>query len=180
MKIQTYGSQTRLLNNQRYNVSFSLRGQQRDFTFTSRYSPLFSSVKVLRNDFAELFQGISDDRLNFFIWQSSQLAVELMTEVGGDTDTVTFAMKQYARYKSEHDIIRAILIAYGSAAGMHEKFLGEFKISKEIKTPEIEAILAGLKEEIRRWETSMDISPRVGGAVRAGATVFPLNARVSF
>lgn len=180
MKIQTYGSQTRLLENQRYSVSFNLRGQQRDFTFTSRYSPLYSSAKILRNDFAELFEGVSDDRLNFFIWQSSQLAFELLTEIDGDTTTVTFAMKQYARYKAEYDIIRAILIAYGSSAGSSEKFLGELKITKEIKTPEIEAILAGLKDEIRRWEASMDISPRVGGAVRAGATTFPLNARVSF
>jgi hypothetical protein len=179
--IQKYGKQKRLLENQRYTITFSLQGETQTFSFTSRYSPLYSTVKILRNDFPDLFEGFTDDALHFAIWQASILAQQIALEDQFTDGKPSFAVKQYVRYKSEHDLIRSILISLGAQAGIAEKHLGEFKITKEMKTPELEKILAALKEEIRKWENAMGSVIRNRGAVRAGQSApYPLNARVSF
>lgn len=181
MKIQKYGKTQRLLGNQKYTVSFALNGESTSFTFTSRYSPLYSTVKIIRSDFPDLFSEISDDTINFLIWQNSLLATEV-----GDAENIVdgvpnYAIKQYVRFKTEYNIVRNVLIAIGAEAGSTEKHLGEFKITKEVKTPELKAILDALKAELKEWETASGKVLQNRGATRALTNApFPLNERVSF
>lgn len=197
MSIQTYGSEKRLYENQRYTIRFSLSGETKTWTFTSRYNPLYSSVKVLRNDFPELFEEIKDDVLNFHIWQASDLAVQLVggvmmgeqiTTIDTSSDAFVngkpgFAIKQFVRYKAEYDIVRNILLTLSSKAGSEEKQLGQFTVTQEFKTPDIEAILKELGAELKKWEGAMGYTLQNRGAVRAKSGtsgVYPLNKRVSF
>lgn len=181
MSIQKYGSQKRLLENQLYTVKFTLDGEEKTFSFTSRYSPLYSTVKILRNDFPDLLGDIKDDALHFLIWQSSLLAQEIAGEENFVDGKPNFAVKQYVRYKSEYDTVRNILIAISSKSGAEEKHLGEFKITKEVKTPDLEAILKALKEELKKWEAALGNVLQNRGATRAGANFeYPLNSRVTF
>lgn len=180
MSVQKYGSKQRLMNNQLYTVTFTLDGEETNFSFTSRYSPLYSTVKVLRNDFRELFSEISDDSLNFLIWQASQMGEEIGDEEHWENGP-SFAMKQYVRYRAEYDVVRNIIIALGMSAGSTEKRLGEFTINKEIKTPKLEPILNSLKEELKKWEAAIGSIVRSRGAVRANDEYpYPLNPRVGF
>ena len=58
--MQRYGTEIRLLENQIYTVTLTVRGQQKVVSFTSRYNPLFSTVRVIRSDFRDLFSAYTD------------------------------------------------------------------------------------------------------------------------
>ena len=181
MGIQKYGSIKRLRENQLYTVTFSLNGESHQFSFTSRYDPLYSTVKILRSDFPDLFSEISDDALNFIIWQTSQLAQELADEQNFTDGKPSYAVRQYTRIKSEYDVVRNILIAISTKAGSEDKQLGEFKITKEYKTPKLKDILDTLAAELAHWEAAMGKVLQSRGAIRAGRDYeYPLNPRVSF
>jgi hypothetical protein len=181
LAIQKYGSKPRLFNNQLYTVTFTLDGEEKTFSFTSRYSPLYSTVKVLRNDYPSLFADISDNTLHFQIWLASQMGEELGNEEEYADGKPSFAMKQYVRYKSEYEIVKNILIANSMHAGATEKRLGEFSINSEVKTPEIEAILKALKDELKKWEGAIGNVLQNRGAIRANDQYpYPLNPRVGF
>lgn len=181
MSVQKYGSKKRLYENQLYTVTFKLGGEEKTFSFTSRFSPLYSTVKVLRNDFPQLFADISDNTLHFLIWQSSQMGEEIGNEEEYADGKPSFAMKQYVRYKTEYEAVRNILIANSMHAGATEKRLGEFSINMEVKTPEIEAILKSLKEDLKKWEAAIGNVLQNRGAIRANDQYpYPLNARVNF
>lgn len=181
MKVQKYGSKARLLPNQLYTVRFSLKAETKEFSFTSRYSPLYSTVKIIRNDFPDLLEGVPDDRINFSIWQASLLANELANTDNITDTTFTYAVKQYVRYKTEYDLVRNLVMSLGMKAGVTDKTLGELRISKEVQTPELEEMLTKLNTEIRKWESAMSDAIQSRGAIRSGTDYpYPLNARVSF
>lgn len=181
MAIQKYGGTVRLMENQLYQVSFQLDGVSKQFSFTSRYSPLYTTIKILRNDFRDLFENIKDNTLNFQIWQTSLLANEIANEDSFLNGKPNFAVKQYVRFKTEYDVVRNILIAVSSKAGSEDKKLGEFSITREFKTPDIEAILKDLGAELKKWESAISDPLQNRGAVRANTNFpFSLASRVSF
>lgn len=181
MAIQKYGNQPRLLNNQRYTLVLKAKGVTHQTTFTSRYSPLYSTSRILRNDLAEMFEKVSDDVLNFTIWQTSLLADEIASEENFTDGKPNFAVKQYVRYKSVYDLLRRILLHLSSSAGSINKILGEFTISKSIKAPYVKDLLSTIDAEVKKWESAITTPLQNRGAVRAGTNFpYPINPRADF
>jgi hypothetical protein len=180
--IQKYSAEKRLMENQKYTFSFVVDGVECVYSFTSRYSPLYSTIKVIRSDYWELLEELTDELVLFHIWQNSQLVREIAdVELNFPDDKPNYAVKQYVRYKTEYDLVRALLITISTKAGAQEKHLGEFKITNEYKTPELEEILKRLKELVDEWEKALGVVVAPRGAVKAGRNFpFPLNGRVSF
>jgi hypothetical protein len=184
MSIQKYGSEKRLYENQRYTIQLSLNGETKKFSFTSRYNPLYSTVKILRSDFPDMFANFHDDLLNFQIWQSSLLGQEI---VGEDSEHIvdgkpSYTMKQFVRYNTEYEIIRNILLAMTTDSGMEEKMLGEFRIARQVfLAKDLPKTLRALKTEVDTWKAALGVMAAPRGAVRGGqSSPFPLNSRVSF
>lgn len=181
MAIQKYGSQQRLHNNQLYKVRFKAKGVTKEFSFTGRYSPLYSTVRILRNDLQSMFDDLSDDVLNFSIWQTSLLAQDIATEENFTNGTPSFAVKQFVRYKTEYNILRRILLYLSTSAGSNTKTLGEFTITKDIKAPYVKDLLSVVQRDVDKWEAAITAPITNRGAVRAGQNfAYPLNDRVGF
>lgn len=178
--MEKFGQEVRLKENQLYVIELSLNGVTKTFQFTSRYNPLYTTPKVIRNDFPDIMQDISDDVIYFHIWQASLLAQETANE-DHLRDGPSFAVRQFVRYRTEYEIIRNILMTIGAKSGAREKKLGEYSISEKIYPPNLKNILADLKEELMEWEAAIGRRVGVYAAVRGGqSSPFPLRSRLDF
>lgn len=174
----TYGEEERLLPNQEYHLSLSIKGETlQDVQFTSRYTPLYSTVKIIRSDFRTLFADYTDHEIYQSIHMNSLLANELAGEdLSADTP---FYAKQYVRYKTEMDIITEVMVKVTSQSGSQEKSLGEFRIATDFKAPKLDGILKLLQTRLMAWEIQLTgATVDAGSSVRAGASEYPLRGRV--
>jgi hypothetical protein len=177
--MEKYGSETRLLENQIYTVRLVLKNQEFETSFTSKYNPLYSNVRIIRGDYKELFAGHSDDEINMLIYQNSLNAIELANPAIDPTDTIPTYVKQYVRYKTELDLITDIAMTQSVNVGEDAKTLDNMTIQKTRYAPNIAAMLKVAKERLAAWESLLyGMVARPTGAVRAGGTDFPLNARI--
>lgn len=180
----------RLKYNQRYSLQIKMpTGEILTSTFTSAYDPLYSSVTMIRQDIGELITDLTDDEINFKIYQVSQTAQQLagraqryllygsgigniqLQFAGVDRAAMRNAIpyptpyyvQQYVRYKSEEELVYAKYIKLSSQAGMMEKDLGDLKIIRQVMIPKIQEVLSDLKTNLKEWEDS----------VRGGGTAKP-------
>lgn len=186
--VERYGTETRLELNQLYTVTLTIKGQEKIVSFTSRYSPLFSSVRQVRSDFRDLFSTYSDDDINRLIHDNSKMAIELTSQSTTTTaidpdseDGVPYAAKQYVRYKTELDLATDLFLTLTTKSGQEDKQLADMRIMKQVQLPYIDGILKVLQQRMASWEAQV-IGMRAAptSAVRAGGTTYPLNGRVSF
>lgn len=181
MALQKYGKQQRLLNNQRYSVKFKAQGVTHEFSFTSRYTPLYSTAKIVRNDLGDLLTNITDDTINFSIWQTSLLVTEIATDDSFTNGVPNFAVKQYVRYQTEYNILRKILLILAANAGDETKTLGEFSVIKGTKAPYVKDLLGTIGAELKKWEAAISTPLTSRGATKALTNFpYPLNDRVGF
>lgn len=181
MAIQKYGKQQRLMNNHKYTVTFKAKGITKITTFTSRYSPMYSTLRIIRNDLGDIFEEIPDDAINFSIWQASLLAAEIADEDFFTDGIPSVAVKQYVRYKSEYTILRRILLHLSAYAGEGTKTLGEFTVTEKNNAPYIKDLLGTIGSELNKWEIAITTPITNLGATRALTNYpYPLNDRVSF
>src|SRR5690606_27142596 len=107
--IERFGSEVRLQENQQYTATLTINGRPLQVvSFTSRYNPLFSTVRMIRSDFRELFSTYTDDDINRLIHDNSKVAIELAASGNAgitintvEADGIPFAAKQYVRYRTE-------------------------------------------------------------------------------
>lgn len=177
--MEQYSTEPRLKPNQQYSVVFNVKGEETQLTFASEYSPLFSTAKIVRNDFKKLLTIYSDDEINRFIHDNSKLALEMANPTFTE-DEVPYYAKQYVRYKTELDLMTDVLFTLSTEGGAHEKLLGDMKVMKEVRAPYIESMIKLLQQRLLPWEIQLGglrASPQSG--VRSGAVAeYPLNPRV--
>lgn len=188
--VERYGAETRLQENQLYMISLMIKGQEiKQVSFTSKYNPLFSTVRIIRSDFKDLFSKYTNDDINRLIYENSQLAIEMVSasttaNITIDVtqpDGVPYAVKQFVRYKTELDLATDLFLYLTSQSGQEDRMLGDMRITKQVQLPYINQIMNLLQKRSDAWEfqlTGMKAPPT--SAVRAGSTTYPLNGRVSF
>ncbi len=174
---------TFLENNKRYFVTFKLGEYSQEWSFTSEYSPMYSTVRIIRNDFPQILSDIPDDKINFQIWQNSteiQAIIDAGATVTGELDEL-YVKSQYVRYRTEYDLIRNLLITVGTEPTMETTNLGQLQITKQRQVPDLGNILKTLKAEADRWGANLSVVPTMTGATRALTNFpYPLNTRVGF
>ena len=178
---QKYGNTTRLLPNNEYTLEISLPELEHTYSFTSRYDPLFTSLKIIRNDLGDWLEDVKDDDINFMIHTTSLTALELLGE--DIPDPLPNYVRQYVRYKTEAALLRQV---YLGEIKNHKisKTLGNLSIDKQSRMPEIKELLSALDKDISHWESMMfggnfRITPRSATKSRL-LEDYPLSARRSF
>lgn len=177
--MKKYGILPLLKENQIYTATLRIKDQEHSVTFTSRYSPLYSTVRIIRGDFKDLFADFNDDHINRLI-HSNSLLVSDMTDIDED-EGPTYAIRQYVRYKTELDLATDIFVTLYTKNGSEDKQLADMRVSKETRMNGIKDILKLLEEKVDQWEleaVGAIHSPK--GAVRAGTTPYPYSGRVAF
>lgn len=176
-----YGKEQRLKYNHLYKVDIKLSGENYSFEFSSRYSPLYQKVKNIRMDLLDVIDNVTDEQINYTIWQNSILANE-MAENEVDEDNPAFYVKQWVRYKTEIDIIYAIYLAISGKFGSVSKKLGAMTIDRKYRIPFLKDMLDELKDKLKPFEDKL-MGVKVAGtpARKAGGNDYPIgNERRSF
>lgn len=133
-----------LMFNQKYELTFTLNGKTSKFSFTSKYAPMYSTLKAIRMDLLDLIDNVDDDIINYTIWQNSRLADELVaTEIS--STAVPFYVKQWVRYKTELDLINSMYLAISGKVGKVSKKLGDMEIERSISLPSLASMLSEIK-----------------------------------
>lgn len=173
-----YGTEVTLRNNQIYTAVIRVKGEEHSLSFTSRYTPLYSTVRVIRGDFKQLFSSYTDDEILRLIHDNSKLAIETANPAIDESD-IPYYVRQYVRYKTELDLVTDLTISASIDIGVQEKLLGEMKITREKQSPYLKDVLSIVQLRLAPWESQLvGMKAAPTGAVRAGATAtYPLNAR---
>lgn len=175
-----YNNEINLMYNQEYTLEFNLLDEAHKVKFTSQYSPLYSTSKIIRSDLMDIIEDIKDDSINFTIWQNSIMAQEISTE--DISEDVPYYAKQYVRYKSERDLIYAVYLAISGKAGSVSKRLGSMEVSKSIKIPFLRDMLDELKGKIEPFEKQLLGIKVVGKGFQKSGRIspYPIPLRRSF
>lgn len=182
--MEKYGTEQRLLENQLYTFAIQIHGQEKVVSFSSQYNPLFASVRRIRSDYRNLFEGFGDDHINQLIHDNSKLAMELsQTDIDLESDDeIPYAAKQFARYKTEYDLAMDLFLSHSMKAGQQDKQIGDMRIMNQVQSLSLKPILDSLKLHLDSWETQLvGMKSMPSSSVRAGASApYPLDTRVGF
>lgn len=179
--LQQYGSTIRLLPNNEYTFNMSFPLFSAKYSFTSRYDPLYSSVKIIRNDLGKWLEDISDENINLMIHTTSLTANEIL----GDEipNPLPNYVKQYTRYKTQVALIKNV---YLENIKNHKnlKTLGNLTIDNQSRMPDLEDLLRSINSDLAPWEAMMfggnyKITPRSATKSRM-LEDYPLAHRRSF
>lgn len=178
--LKYYNASQNLMYNQQYVLKVKVGNISDEIKFSSKYSPLYSTVKIIRQDLLEIIDLIKDDDICFTIWENSLLANEISKDKIPE-DKPSYAAKQFVRYKTEIDLIFAIYLAISGKAGSISKRLGNLTIEKTIKIPFLKDMLEELKNKLKEWEDMLRGMGKTGiKAKKAGKTNYPLPLRRGF
>lgn len=171
----------RLLENQQYTATLVIGDFQHELSFTSKYSPLFSTVRIIRGDYRELFKSIPDNQINLLIRDNSILAMDIAAIEFTVEDEIPYFAKQYVRYKTELDLLSDLMLVASSTTGLTEKKLADFSFSQEKGNVFLQDTMKVANLRLASWEAQLTGGAGAAsiGAVRAGAaSAFPLTGRV--
>lgn len=159
-----YGSQSRLMNNQKYFGTVTINNDiSIDFNFTSRYNPFYCPTKLVKEDIQHIVD-ISNESINFAIYDASRKVYMEMSSGENSTikmptpyelsnlKTIPYNIQQYVRYTAEYDILIAAYNVMAGRSGSINKRLGDLSIEKNIKLPDIDEFLRGVKEKLQRFD----------------------------
>ena len=178
-----YGSEQRLENNHSYEFTLQIGDDIQNVSFSSRYTPFYSSNKNLRNSWSEWLTNVPDDIINYAIWDASVLAEEIAAEEF-DTENPPNYVRQFVRYKAAISLIKSIYLGETKSLGLTKKVLATLTIERDKGLPALKDLLYALEGELSPWESLL-----LGGtygkgaysAVKAGSQYpFPLAPRRSF
>ena len=181
-----FDDEIHLKNNQEYTLGVTLQGKQQEYKFTSKYSPLYSTVKLIRNDLQDIIENVPDNTINFTIWQNSLLAQEIASSNTDTTtaltdDTATVAAKYFVRYQTEIDLVYAIYLAISGKASKSSKKLGNLEVELNYSLPDVKTMLDELKRKVAQYERALSgVGAKGAGFVKAGGNSYPVSDRRSF
>lgn len=164
-----------LMNNQIYNITVKIRGQEVKLWYTSKYSPFYSTAKMVKGDIGESLKDKTDDDVNRQIYQAS-LEVDAMFRDRYREPPVpaTYAMKQYARYKAAYDLVHARYLEMASNFGMKDKSLDKLRISEQQNLPKLTDLMSILHGKMSQAKqallASMYVEGKVQTVVRGGVS----------
>lgn len=171
----------RLMYNNRYHLHFNLKGQDFDLEFTSHYDPLYTTVEIIRADLGDIVADMTDDEINFKIYQIGQLAQQLAGQAqryilfGSSIGNIIlqfsgvsrqemrnaipfptpFYVQQYARYKTELEIVYQKIVSLTMQSGLMEKDLGEFRVIRQVVVPKLQEVFGQLKANLEQWDQQL-------------------------
>lgn len=180
--VQKYcGSQT-LENNMKYTVTVITPYFTKEWSFTSRYDPMYSTAKAVRSVTGSLLNEVSNRDINYAIYQTSLDIKDRLAEAG-ITNPKERALSEYVKYQTAVNLLYAVYLDLAANSGLQQYTLGKLQVQKQIRPPELEDLLGVLRRQAETWEQRLFGSTVLGitSAVKAARTYpYPDNMRRSF
>jgi hypothetical protein len=131
----------------------SVSGDQlsEDFTFwfTSKYYPLYSSVRKVRLEVGSLIMSVKDDTINRAIYEASLLADQLTWGVVQNTELYKFARREWVTCKAA----QILLLNSISSNGLRSKKLDNLEV--EYDTDLGKDLLDKINNCLAKWEKEL-------------------------
>jgi len=180
--LNKYGSESRLMANNRYSIELRVAGKDLSWSFSSKYAPLYSTKQNVKLDLGQLADSYSDDQINLILYQNSKDGYLSYTSRAdySATNPIPNSLKNWVRAKTNLDLINAAYLTLTGQSGSVEKRIGNMTVVKEVRLPALKDMMAYWQRKLSEAEVLLTDSIRVSAFVKAGSSMsFPLTARGS-
>lgn len=125
------------------------------FMFTTRFNPLYSTVKKVQLEAGPIVMSVPEDTINRIIHENSLLAYNLgnpqIQGVGWPMNEPTFTATQFVKHRSSYDVLHELMISLLNGLG-DSKRLGDFSVQKMPGIArEMEIALSKSIDSIKYW-----------------------------
>lgn len=129
-------------------------GDDLEFYFTTKYNPLYSTVRKIRLDIGKFIEGIPDDTINFAIFEASREAdfLTFIKDASKQTPLYVHARRQWTTCKAEQILL---FNAYSTSGGLlKSKRLGDFEVVYDRAV--VDNLNNRLMDCLARWEAEIN------------------------
>jgi len=178
-----YGSDNRLMHNQMYEASITIKGKPIKWSFSSRFSPLYNNVQNVRLITGTLLNPATDEQINKMLYLNSKELDEVLAvydEENSTTTTIGSVHKEWVKFKTCLDLVNAMYLSLTGQKGSISKSIGQLKIDKSVELPYLSDMLLYFREQFRKYDMSVNKPILSKAFVKANATEYPIGARRSF
>lgn len=145
-----------LLPNNKYTLNVQIPDRpKQEFTFTTKLSPFFATIEQIKDDVTAFFEDVSNALIVNKIHENSVYALQIARIEIEDIEKPPFAIMQFVRAKTRHDIlIRAALAMQKSDAERVQ--LADFSLDVDTDFWQLlKPVIAEYKEEVKRWQDAI-------------------------
>lgn len=196
-----YTSVQKLNFNNRYKIHVKIKGQDIDWQFTTKLTPLFCTAQKIREDIGEFIQGFTDEYILSMIHRNSWEIVNRINEALED-DTASENMviedsispnpetneyespnrsvSKWVRIKTEIDLIYARYYGISYNYGSVKKAIGDISIEKSTKLPYIDELLKRLNKDLAATEEAIFGGINFIGSAVKGSVNYQYSERGTF
>ena len=185
-----YSSDVKLKNNQIYKFTLTVKDEEHNIEFLSKYDPLYTTVDKIRLDTGDLLNNVTDAQIAKVIYLNSKETLEkIETSIENGSldesvkDKIPTFVKNYVRYKTDIDFCYAIYLSISGKYGSHSKKVGDISIENTVKLPYINEMIGRFKELLKPNEEAFKSSSAIISAsfVKAGnSNSYPVDRTVVF
>lgn len=195
-----FTSEPKLKFNNRYKVHITVNGQDIDWQFVTKLTPMFCTTKKILEDIGEFIQGFTEEYISSMIHRNSWEIVNRINEALEDTeisenmsieDTIApnseeeyvspnKLVSKWVRIKTEIDLIYARYYGISYNYGSAKKAIGDISIEKSTKLPYIDELLKRLKGELENTEEAIFGGINFIGGFVKGITNYQYSERGTF
>lgn len=184
-----YSTIVKLKYNAKYHITISLNGKYTNWSFTSKYSPMYCSVDKIRLDTGDLLNGATDEQISYMLYMNSKEVQEivrvkdavnggLVVDESMNIKPIIYA-KAWVRWKTDLDLVNSIYLSLCGLSGGTIKKIGVIDVERSVKLPGIKDMLARFKElfkdqdeYVRSTTTPIQSFTKAKSTVYSGRGVF--------
>ena len=181
--IHKYSTEEGLKLNNKYTLEIVIDDEPITSTFTSKLSPMFATVKKVRELIGEFIPDYSDSYIESVIYNNSVAVIELIDELKNSEDeienvhyqvqdgiytTEDRAVKNWVLYRTCIDLIYAKYFGISYNYGSIKKAIGDITVEKSTKLPYIDNLLSRFLKQFDEADSVIRGFNVVAGFVKAG------------
>ena len=196
-----YTSIQKLNFNNRYKIHIKVNDKDIDWQFTTKLTPMFTTVKKIQEDIGEFIQGFTEEYIMSVIHRNSWEIVNRINEtlesdtasenmviedsINPDTQTNEYTspnrtVSRWVRIKTEIDLIYARYYGISYNYGSVTKTIGDITIQKSTKLPYIDELLKRLNKDLEGAEEGIFGGINFIGSAVKGSTNYQYSERGTF
>ena len=196
-----YTSVQKLNFNNRYKIHIKINDKDIDWQFVTVFTPMFSTVKKIKEDIGEFIQGFTEEYILSVIHKNSWEIVNRINEaleddeasegmliedpIVADPETNEYIspnriVSKWVKLKTEIDLIYARYYGISYNYGSVKKEIGDISIEKSTKLPYIDELLKRLKDELDDAEEAIFGGINFIGSAIKGSINYQYSERGTF
>lgn len=140
---------------------------------------LYATVRQVRQELGRVLEGVTAEEIGLALWSAGQRIDTELELAGIDGSEYKLARSRCTLYLACAQLVRRLLMERSAAATSERRTLGDTSIELTYSPAALEAALARVERELKRWSGTLLGRSMIRGAVRGGSSnPYPLGSRV--